>query len=753
MKDDSEIFLRWFVAKAPLPIFVLNGGGRCLMLNGAAADLIGDAPEELVEKRFLEFLDEAPPGGTWFESLRSAGAGTECRLKRRAGPPLWVLLSASEAAPDRYLVLCRDISARKLNEEALRLSEERFRLAMQGANDGLWDWDLGTDHVYYSPRWKSMLGYGESEIEPHLDTWRRLAHPDDVGPVLERVRELVEGRSDKYELGFRMLHKDGQYRHILSRAFLMRDASGKGIRLIGTHVDVTERKLAEERIQNLNMLYATLSGVNAAVVHSSNRKELCEHFCRVGSEVGEWAAVWIGFVDRASSRIVPEAWSASMDDHIGRMSVSVDPSVPEGRGPTGTTARTGEPYFCNDVFADSRTLPWRPFLTLFGMQSAAAVPLRRGAEFIGVINIYSRLKNFFTPEVQALLGDLTIDFSFALEGIEREQHRRRTEKALAESEARYRGLVEQHITGIYLIQGGKFVYVNPRFAAIFGYEPGEIAGMDVERLVAEPDRKLMQENVRKRLSGEVKSVEYTFRGRRKDGSIIDVGVHGSIASLDGQPAIIGVLADISERKRSEERAKAYVAALEKAVSGTVSAVSTMVEVRDPYTAGHESRVADLAGAIAVELGLPDEQVKGMRVIAQVHDIGKISCPAEILSKPGKLTPVELELVKAHAEQGYEILKAVDFPWPVAQAILQHHERADGSGYPKGLKGAEIMLEARILAVADTVEAMSSHRPYRAGFPIEAALTEIERGAGKCYDDQVAAACLRLFREKGYRFPT
>jgi PAS domain S-box-containing protein len=313
-----------------------------------------------------------------------------------------VLLSASEAAPDRYLVLCRDISARKLNEEALRLSEERFRLAMQGANDGLWDWDLGTDHVYYSPRWESMLGYGESEIEPHLDTWRRLAHPDDVGPVLERVRELVEGRSDKYELGFRMLHKDGQYRHILSRAFLMRDASGKGIRLIGTHVDVTERKLAEERIQNLNMLYATLSGVNAAVVHSSNRKELCEHFCRVGSEVGEWAAVWIGFVDRASSRIVPEAWSASMDDHIGRMSVSVDPSVPEGRGPTGTTARTGEPYFCNDVFADSRTLPWRPFLTLFGMQSAAAVPLRRGAEFIGVINIYSRLKNFFTPEVQAL---------------------------------------------------------------------------------------------------------------------------------------------------------------------------------------------------------------------------------------------------------------------------------------------------------------------------------------------------------------
>jgi HD-GYP domain-containing protein (c-di-GMP phosphodiesterase class II) len=140
------------------------------------------------------------------------------------------------------------------------------------------------------------------------------------------------------------------------------------------------------------------------------------------------------------------------------------------------------------------------------------------------------------------------------------------------------------------------------------------------------------------------------------------------------------------------------------------------------------------------------------VIGTVHDIGKIAIPAEILSKPGKISVIEFEIIKTHAQHGYEILKEIDFPWPVAQSILQHHERLDGSGYPQGLKGDEILLEARILAVADTVEAMSSHRPYRAGLGIDAALKEIEAQSGKFYDPQAAAACLRLFREKNYQVP-
>ena len=283
--EDSEIFIRWFMAKAPLPVFVLNGEGECLMVNGAAADLIGYAPAELVQKPFSEFWAEALPSGSCLAALRSPEGDTECRLKRRGGPPVCVLFNTSEAAPDRFLVVGRDITVRKLSEEALRLSEERFRLAMLGTNDGLWDWDLRNDHVYYSPCWKSMLGYDQDDLEAHLDTWKRLTHPEDVEPAVRRVRDFVEGRTDKYELEFRMLHKDGQYRHILSRAYLIQDIEGKPMRLIGTHIDLTQRMLAEKRIQSLNRLYATLSGINSAVVRSSNRKAHCDEICRVGIRI------------------------------------------------------------------------------------------------------------------------------------------------------------------------------------------------------------------------------------------------------------------------------------------------------------------------------------------------------------------------------------------------------------------------------------------------------------------------------------
>jgi len=176
------------------------------------------------------------------------------------------------------------------------------------------------------------------------------------------------------------------------------------------------------------------------------------------------------------------------------------------------------------------------------------------------------------------------------------------------------------------------------------------------------------------------------------------------------------------------------------------------EMRDPYTAGHERRVAEIAVAIGAEMGFDAPRREGLRVAGYLHDVGKISIPAELLSKPGKLSAVEFSLIKSHAEQGFEVLKNVEFPWPVAQVALQHHERVDGSGYPRGLKGEEILLEARIMAVADVMEAMSSHRPYRVGLGIPAALAEIERGRGTAYDADAADACLRLFREKQFTIP-
>jgi putative nucleotidyltransferase with HDIG domain len=214
--------------------------------------------------------------------------------------------------------------------------------------------------------------------------------------------------------------------------------------------------------------------------------------------------------------------------------------------------------------------------------------------------------------------------------------------------------------------------------------------------------------------------------------------------------LIHVVRDITERKRSDEKLQRTLESLRKALGTTIQVLVSAVETRDPYTAGHQLRSADLARAIATEMGLPSENIEGIRIAGSIHDIGKLSIPAEILSKPTKLSEIEFALIKEHAHKGFEMLKDVESPWPLSEIVYQHHERMDGSGYPRNLKGEEILIEARILAVADVVEAMASHRPYRPGLGIDAALKEIEKNKGIFYDDAVADACLRLFREKGFK---
>lgn len=189
--------------------------------------------------------------------------------------------------------------------------------------------------------------------------------------------------------------------------------------------------------------------------------------------------------------------------------------------------------------------------------------------------------------------------------------------------------------------------------------------------------------------------------------------------------------------------------LKKNLLDSVAVLAAIVEMRDPYTAGHQRRVAEVAVAIANIMQLTQMQIEGIHLAGVVHDIVKIQVPAEILVKPGSLSNLEYMLIKAHSQNGYDLLKTVDFPWPIAQIVLQHHERLDGSGYPQGLKGDQILLEARIISVADVVESMTSHRPYRPSLGIDAALEEIERNRDKLYDQMVVDACIKLFREKGY----
>jgi HD-GYP domain-containing protein (c-di-GMP phosphodiesterase class II) len=213
-----------------------------------------------------------------------------------------------------------------------------------------------------------------------------------------------------------------------------------------------------------------------------------------------------------------------------------------------------------------------------------------------------------------------------------------------------------------------------------------------------------------------------------------------------------MMQDYSEKARAEEEVRRHVEELRIALMSTVEVATVLGEMRDPYTAGHQRRVGEISAAIGALIGVDDHRREGLRIAGHLHDIGKIIVPSEILSKPGRLSAIEYQLVQGHAQAGYEVLKNVKFPWPLAEVALQHHERMDGSGYPQGLKGEEILFDARIIAVADVVEAMSSHRPYRSGLGVDKAMAELEAGGGTKYDRTVVEACLTLFREKGYTIP-
>ncbi|KUO61741.1 MAG: hypothetical protein APF84_15230 [Gracilibacter sp. BRH_c7a] len=218
-------------------------------------------------------------------------------------------------------------------------------------------------------------------------------------------------------------------------------------------------------------------------------------------------------------------------------------------------------------------------------------------------------------------------------------------------------------------------------------------------------------------------------------------------SLSGEEvAYFHIAQDITKSKQDEEQLKASIFKLNNVTHSIIEAITKTVEKRDPYTAGHQQRVSILAAGIARKMGISEEKVEGIEIAALVHDVGKIVIPIDILSKPGRINHHEFSLIQAHSETGYEILQGIEFPWPVAQIVLQHHERLDGSGYPHGIKGDDIIQEARIIAVADVVEAMSSHRPYRQALGLDKALEEISKGKGKIYDIKVVEACIELCKD-------
>ncbi len=312
----------------------------------------------------------------------------------------------------------------------------------------------------------------------------------------------------------------------------------------------------------------------------------------------------------------------------------------------------------------------------------------------------------------------------------------------------YMDRITNNMLGMLIVVGmdGRIQKVNPQVNELSGYDENALVGDCVEKILTTIQDKPLDINELSRMTTAAE-----MRGQDAFLCTVDgkkIPIIFNVTSIEGtegeQDSVVCNAMDVTERKENLER-------LHKALGATVKAMAVAVEVRDAYTAGHQRRVSDLARAIATKMGLSSDRVDGLRMAASIHDLGKISIPAEILSKPANLSPVEFSLVQTHSLAGYDILKDIDFPQPVARMVLEHHERIDGSGYPSGLTGNQLLLESRILAVADVVESMASHRPYRAALGIDAALCEIAKNKGKLYDSAVVDACLRVFNEKGYRF--
>lgn len=298
----------------------------------------------------------------------------------------------------------------------------------------------------------------------------------------------------------------------------------------------------------------------------------------------------------------------------------------------------------------------------------------------------------------------------------------------------------------------QIIFANNAVETVFGWKPQELIGKST-RILYRSDQEYEQiaSDFYPVLEERPTFME-EFPCRRKDGRDILCMVSTSrIGKTLKQRRIVATYEDITARKKAEIELKQSFERLQKGLEDTIQTIAMIVETRDPYTAGHQRQVDKLATAIAREMGLSEDKIRGIHTAAVIHDIGKIYVPAEMLSKPGHLTNIEYDIMKTHPQVSYDILKRIEFPWPVADIVYQHHERLNGSGYPKGLKDGQILTEAKILAVADVVESMASHRPYRPTIGMDKALAEINRNKGILYDPEVVDVCTKLFTEKGFKF--
>ncbi|MGD0169360.1 MAG: PAS domain S-box protein [Smithella sp.] len=584
----------------------------------------------------------------------------------------------------------------KMTQEMLRQSEEKYRSILENIEEGYFEVDLTGKFTFINDAVCRTTGYTKDELIG-MDN-RQYTAKEDLKEVFQAYNKVYTTGEPIKEICWQIISKNGSKRYIAGSISLIKNLSGKPTGFRGIFRDTTERKLAEETLQeNENKYRLSFENVSDVIFMIDTNLNISSISPSVERILGYKPQDVIGQSASDIGKIIlkPESFQQAVTNINQILKGKSISSVIYG-----FIAKDGTMKFCE----------------------LSGSPVTQKGKIIGMISI---------------ARDIT-------------EHKQ-AEEALKQSESWYRTIYENTGTAIITIDEDTTISLaNTEFEKLSGYSKKEIEGRKHwEEFVVQEDleRMLTQHRLRRY---DAKSVpkKYEFRFIDKDGAIKDIVL--CIDMIPGTKKSIASLLDITERKQGEEKLQRTLESLRKAVGTTIQVMVSAVEMRDPYTAGHQIRSADIARAIAIEMGLDQNRIDGIHIAGSIHDIGKLSIPSEILSKPTNLTRLEFSLIKEHPRSGYEMLKDVESPWPLAEIIYQHHELMNGTGYPRNLKGDEILVEARILAVADVVEAMTSHRPYRASLGIAAALEEIEKNKGILYDNTVVDACLRLFREKGYQ---
>jgi PAS domain S-box-containing protein/putative nucleotidyltransferase with HDIG domain len=646
----------------------------------------------------------------------------------------------------------------ELEQANLELKESRRQIEMthrdwhdafDAIKDPIFIHDRDLRIVHANPAYADRAGLAPEELLGRIYYEVFPRRPEPLRACAEFPERLPEGDGEEVVL------PNGQI--LVSRSFGIRRADGSYRHAIHILEDLTEARRSARELQRLNRALRTISRANEALVRAGDERQLLNEICLVLVETGGYRMAWVGYAAEDEACIVQPVALAGYEEGFLQAAPTTWADDPCGRGPTGTAIRERRPVTSHDLQTDPRFELWRDEAIARGYASVIALPLVDEGELYGAVSIYAAEPDAFDTREVLLLQELADDLAFGVHMLRIRAEGERAVRDLAASEARYEELF-QHAPAGYLSlrpEDGTVLQLNEAAVRMLGYARAELMGTSLLALFPAGENGLAKaESLFRRFAEGAPLRDQELQIRRKDGKILWISLTADPV-LDEENRVVECRAsilDISKRKEAELEQQRLSERLKRGLVQTIQAIAVTIEKRDPYTAGHQQRVAELAVVIAREMGLSENRIEGLRLGAMIHDIGKIYVPAEVLNRPGKLDPLEFNFIRTHPQVGYEIISGVDFPWPVAEMVLQHHERLDGSGYPEGLKADDIILEARILAVADVVEAIINHRPYRPALKVEHALEEIKEDTTARYDASVVSAFLRLLSEKRVRLP-